>query len=400
GLWEKSRFMGRELANQTIGIVGLGNVGRLLARRLSGFDVTLLGYDPLVPRERAREFNVEQTDLATLFRQSDTVTLHLPENNETRGLINETLLSSMRDGATLVNCARAGVVDEDALRRVKQRKPLRYLNDVYPADEAGPKSIADVADLMLPHLGASTIEANTNAARQAADQLIDYDYKGITSFIVNRDIPEGLDRTYCELANTLARMSRFMVGRTAPLRMIETSFYGQLEPYADWLLVPIVAGIWEDFKPGMDHRAAQEFLAKQGIDYTNRKTDQNKGYENSITVDLASETDVNVLREISVRGTVAEGNLMVSRINEFDKLYFEPAGDMVMFHYDDRPGVIGTIGAALAAADINIEDMRNPHNCRTNRSLVIMKVNKTPDERVIREISTAIEALAAFSFKL
>jgi D-3-phosphoglycerate dehydrogenase len=400
GAWEKTAFMGRELAGKTLGIVGLGNIGRLVARRLSGFEMTMLGYDPLVNIERAQEFGVEWVDLESLFKRCDYISLHLPENEATRGLVGEKLLGLMKPGATIINCARSGVLDEDAMRRLKPLKKLRFLNDVYPQDAEGPKSVADIADIMLPHLGASTREANANAARQAAEQLIDLDKKGITSFIVNRDIPEGLDRTYCALANILARVCRSMVGRSMPLRMIETSFYGSLQPYADWLLVPIVAGIWPDFEPGMDPRAAQKFLADRGIDFVNRKVDHEKGYQNSITLDLTSETESDVLKHISVRGTVAENNLTVSRINEFDKLYFEPEGDMVMFLYDDRPGVIGAIGAKLAKAGINIEDMRNPHHTRTNRSLVIMKVNQAPPAELIDELSREIGAISAFSFKL
>ncbi len=400
GAWEKTAFMGRELARKTVGIVGLGNIGRLLAKRLAGFEVTLLGHDPLLSIERAQDMGVEWVDLETLFARSDYVSLHIPENDATRGLVGERLLGRMPPGATLINCARSGVLDEDAFRRLKPERKLRLLNDVYPRDAEGPKSIADIADLMLPHLGASTREANANAARQAAEQLIALDRKGVTSFIVNRDIPEGLDRTYCELANTLARVCRSMVGATMPLKSIETSFYGELQPYSDWLLVPTVAGIWSDFTPGMDHRAARLFLEERGIDYQNRRVDPGKGYDNSITLDLVSETDSDVLKHISVRGTIAENNLMVSRINEFDKLYFEPSGDMVIFLYADRPGVIGTIGAKLAGAGINIEDMRNPHHARTNRSLVIMKVNRTPEPALIDEIHRAIEAISAFSFKL
>ncbi|PCH54150.1 MAG: hypothetical protein COC21_05205, partial [Verrucomicrobiales bacterium] len=125
---EKNKFIGRELADKQVGIVGLGNVGRLLARRLGGFDVHLMGYDPLVPSERAREFGVEWTDLETLFANSDYITLHMPENKDTRGLVNASLLTRMKTGATLVNCARAGIVDMDALRRIKQEKQLRFLH--------------------------------------------------------------------------------------------------------------------------------------------------------------------------------------------------------------------------------------------------------------------------------
>jgi D-3-phosphoglycerate dehydrogenase len=400
GQWEKTKFMGREVAGKTVGIVGLGNIGRLVARRLSGFDCRLLGYDPVISAERAREMNVELVDLRTLFGRSDYVTLHIPENKDTRRMVNAELLALMHEGATLVNCARAGILDEEALRTVKQAKKLRFLNDVYEKDQEGPKTVSDIADIMLPHLGASTFEANALAARRAAEELVDLDEKGITSAIVNRDIPDGLDRQYCELANTIARLGRCMAGRSTPLKMIETSFYGDLQPFADWLLVPVVAGIWEDFDRSLDVAAARTFLSDMGIEYVNRKVDPAKRYGNSMTVDLTAVVDADNLRQVSLRGTVTEGLQMIARINEFDKLYFEPVGDTVMFLYDDRPGVIGTIGVRLAAAKVNIEDMRNPHDPKTNRSLAIMKINRKPSEELIGAISREIRAISAFSISL
>ena len=400
GKWEKKQFMGCELAGKTVGIVGLGNIGQLVAKRLSGFDVTLIGYDPVISMERASELDIALADIETLFTESDYITLHIPENDETRGLVGDALLSKAKKGARIVNCARAGIVDEAAMRRAHAEKGVRLLNDVYAKDEAGPKSVADFADILLPHLGASTVEANYNAARRAAEQLIDLDEKGITSFIVNRDIPEGLDEAYCELANTLTRLCRCVVGRELPLKLIETSFYGTLEPYADWLLVPVVAALWEDFDRSMDYHAARAHLESMGIDYVNRKVDPRKGYDNSMTIDLTGEVGPEKRRQVSVRGTVAESTLMVSRINEFNKLYFEPVGPTAMFLYDDRPGVIGTIGQCLADAGINIEDMRNPHDPTTNRSLAILKVNRMVPAEVIDAITGRIEARAAFSLKL
>ncbi len=400
GRWEKKSFMGRELADKTVGIVGLGNIGRLMAKRLRGFDCRLLGYDPLVARERVREYGVEPVGLDTLFEESDIVTLHIPETEETRGLVGDSLLEKARTGLTIVNCARAGIIDEDALRRFKPVKNLRFLNDVYPKDEPGAKSIADIADIMMPHLGASTFEANYNAALRAATQLIELDDKGVTSFIVNRDIPVGLDEAYCELAYALARLNRELIGSNAPLRMIETSFYGQLEPYSNWLLVPIMSGIWEEFDRFNDHQAAIRFLEEMGIEYVNRPVDSEKGFDNSLTLDLIAELGENRLQRISVRGTVAEKTLMVSRINEFDRLYFEPKGVTLCFVYDDRPGVIATISSAVAEAGVNIEDMRNPHDPRTNRSLAILKVNRAIEAALVRKIGEAIRAHSALCLEI
>lgn len=400
GKWEKDRFMGREIAGKTVGIVGLGNIGRLVARRLSGFDVRLLAYDPNVAPEKAAELNVEMTDPVKLFSISDYITLHLPESEETRGFVNASLLSHVRPGTTLINCARAGVVDEEALRVAKREKGIRYLTDVYPQDGPGVKSISDVADIMLPHLGANTVEANMKAARRAAEQLIDLDQKGITTFVVNRSIPEGLDEAYCDLAFKLAKLCRLLLGRNVHLKLIETSFYGSLKPFAQWLLVPVVAGVSEDFDRFMDYRAARRYLADAGIDYMDREVDPRKGYENSITVDLTGEVEPGTLRHVSIRGTVAEGTLMVSRINEFNKLYFEPEGYSVVFLYEDVSGILGTIGTRLAAAGVNIEDIRCPHEPRTNRSLAILKVNRLPPRELIDEIAAKIRAFTAFALRL
>lgn len=392
GEWEKKAFMGREITGKTVGIVGLGAIGALVAKRLNGFDVKLLGYDPFLSKDRADEMGVAMVDLPTLFAESDYVTLHIPENADTKGLINAALLGRMKTGATLVNCARAGVIVENDLRAVKAEKKLRFLNDVYPKDEAGPKSCADIADVMVPHLGASTFEANYNAARRSAEELIEFDDKGITSYIVNRDIPEGLDRAFADLAYTLSRLCRAVVGRECPLKLIETSFYGTLKPFADWLLVPIVAALDDTFDRSMDAGAAKKLLKERGVEIKNRETDDRKGYRNSITVDLIVELDGGALRRASVRGTVAEGNLMVARINDFDKLYFEPRGHIVAFTYRDRPGVIGQIGAALAAAAVNIDDMRNPHDSKGVDSIAILKVNQQVPTTVVRQIADAIGA--------
>jgi D-3-phosphoglycerate dehydrogenase / 2-oxoglutarate reductase len=400
GHWEKQRFMGCEIAGKTVGIVGLGNIGQLVARRLKGFETRLLGCDPFLTQERAQKIGVRLTDLETLFTEADYVTLHIPETAETRGLIGPALLDRMKDGATLVNCARAGIVQEDALRSCKAKKKLRFLNDVYERDAEGEKSVRDIADIMLPHLGASTREANRKAARAAAEELIDLDQKGVTSFVVNRDIPEGLDEAYCRLAHSLGRLCRCLGGRQLAPRELETTFYGSLEPFSDWLLVPIVAGISDDFDSSTNYREARAHLEEMGIEYTNRVGSSEKGFENSITVDLISEVDSETLRRTSIRGTVTEGLVMVSRINEFNKLYFEPVGPMVFFLYRDRPGVIGAIGRALAQHDINIEDMRNPHDPATNRSLAILRVNREPPAALMTEIADEIEAVAAFSIQV
>ncbi|MDZ4197993.1 MAG: ACT domain-containing protein, partial [Kiritimatiellia bacterium] len=251
-----------------------------------------------------------------------------------------------------------------------------------------------------PHLGASTFEANYNAARRAASQLIDFDDKGIASYIVNRDVPEGLDPAYGDLAFTLTRLCRAVLGREASLSGVETSIYGTLKPYAQWLLVPIVASLSDEFDRSGGQAGAARYLRDCGIEYSDRETDEHKRYHNSLTVDLIASLDSGTLRRVSVRGTIAEGRMMVSRINDFDKLYFEPHGPTVLFVYPDRPGILGQIGAALARAEINIDDVRNPHDSQGRQSIAILQVNRLPTSEKLKEIGAAIGATVAAAIQL
>jgi D-3-phosphoglycerate dehydrogenase len=193
----------------------------------------------------------------------------------------------------------------------------------------------------------------------------------------------------------LAHLCRSIAGGHKKMKLIETSFYGNLKPYGNWLLVQIVAALSDEFDRTQGYEAALEYLKEMGVEYFNRETDSNKGFDNSMTVDVTTSVDAAHFHRISVRGTVAEGNMMISRINDFDKLYFEPTGAAALFIYKDRPGVIGVIGNALAEAGINIDDMRNPHDPSGEHSLALMKISKTIDCDVIDMIAKKIDAVHA-----
>ena len=148
GDWEKSKFMGRELTGKTVGILGLGHIGQLLVKRLAGFEMKVLGYDPMLSPALADKLGVELTTVDRIFAESDFVSLHIPENDETRGMVNRRLFEMMKPGAMLINCARAGILNEEDLRAVKTEKKIVFCNDVYAKDAAGEKSVADIADIM------------------------------------------------------------------------------------------------------------------------------------------------------------------------------------------------------------------------------------------------------------
>ncbi len=396
GKWEKKKFMGAELADKTIGILGMGNIGQLLVKRLQGFNMKFLAYDPVLSADIAREIDVELCSIEEIFAKSDFVSLHIPENDKTRGMINRKLLETMKEGAMLINCARAGVVNEEDLRAVKAEKKLVFCNDVYPKDAPGEKSISDIAEIMLPHLGANTKEANFNAAKRAAEQTVAYFEKGVTTCVVNKGVPDGLDAHYQTLAFVLSKLARAYLGvNKAPVK-IESSFYGKLNQFGKWMLAPITAGISPEFDPYLEAADAESFLKERGIEVCDRKVDNNKKYGESITIDLFEGADT--INKASVRGTITENNLMISRLNNFDKIYLEPTGHNLFAEYSDAPGVIGKIASILGDENINIIDIRAPQDHKINRSLAVIKTNVPVPDKVIDKIKKAANAVNAFAF--
>ncbi|OPZ29164.1 MAG: D-3-phosphoglycerate dehydrogenase [Lentisphaerae bacterium ADurb.BinA184] len=398
GKWEKKSYMGRELSEKTVGVVGLGNIGQLVVKRMSGFDVKFLGYDPVVSPDRAREMGVETVSLPELFQRSDFVTLHIPETAETKGMVNKSLLSLMKPGAVLVNCARAGVVVEEDLRQVKQEKKMGFLNDVYAKDEAGPKSCADIADIMVPHLGANTVEANTNAARRAAEQLIAYFERGVTKYVVNKGVPDGLDESYQHLAYLVAFVGRRLLGADRSVNRVECSFCGGLHDFAKWFTSPVVAAVSNDFDAASDPQEAADYLAKKGVSFEVRAPDGDKGYGKAIAIDLFEGRDV--IRKVSLRGTITEGKPLIARVNDFDNVYFQPAGNCLMVIYQDRPGVLAKITSAVAEAGINIDDIRAQLEPSAKRALAVLKTNRLLPEDAVARIRREVNADVAVAMAL
>lgn len=395
GEWEKSKFMGRELTGKTVGILGLGNIGQLLVKRLAGFEVKILGYDPILSPALADKLGVELTNVDRIFSESDFVSLHIPENDETRGMVNRRLFDLMKPGATLINCARSGIVNEEDLRAVKAEKKIIFCNDVYPKDAAGPKSVADIADIMLPHLGANTHEANFVAAKRAAEQTIAYFEQGITNCVVNKALPDGLDGKYQKLAYVLTSLTNAYLGKENPTR-VETSFYGDLAQYAKWMTPPIAAGIAAEFALDKAPSDAEHFLSDTGIELVNREVDNNKHYGEAMSIDLF--VGGNLIYKAGARGTITENNLMISRLNDFDQLYLEPTGHHLFVEYKDEPGVIGRIAGILGEKNINIVDIRAPQDLKSGLSLTVVKTNVEVPDMLVQKIREAVKASKAFQF--
>lgn len=395
GAWEKKNYMGRELSGKTLGIVGLGNIGQLVAKRSTGFDMKLIAYDPIISSAKAEEIGVKLVDLETLFAEADVITLHIPENNETRSLINKNLLSKVKQNTMLINCSRAGIVNEDDIRAIKAEKNLIFCTDVYAQDAPGPKPVADIADIMLPHLGANTYEANFTAAKRAAEQMIDYFEKSVTNFVVNKGVPDGLNAKYQQLAYKLAYVARLLIGKNVPISQIRCSFYGDLNRYDKWFIAPICAALCENIDPQQAPEEALEFLKNRGIFYESRTVDELKKYGNAMTIDLETGSS-----KVSLRGTITENTLIITRIDDFHRIYLVPQGNILIVQYKDRPGVLAKITASIAEADINIEDIHAPRSSDGSSAMAMLITDKATPQSIVEKIQNNVSPYKTVSISM
>jgi D-3-phosphoglycerate dehydrogenase len=249
---------------------------------------------------------------------------------------------------------------------------------------------------MMPHLGANTFEANFNAARKSAEQIVDYFEKGVTTAVVNKSLPDGLDAKYQYLAYVLASLTRAYLGTDKNPARVETSFYGTLGQFANWMTPAIAAAICGNSTIDRSPRDAGQALADAGVELVNREVDNKKNYGASMSIDIfAGDSPI---YKGGCRGTIIENKLMISRLNDFDGLYLDPVGCHLFVEYADEPGVIGAIAGILGEKNINIIDIRAPQDTRSGRSLSVITTNVEVPDMLVEKIRETVNATRAFRF--
>jgi D-3-phosphoglycerate dehydrogenase len=360
GRWEKKKFMGSQLAGSTLGIVGLGRVGQAVAKRAVAFGMNACAYDPYVSRKAAEGLGVKLFDgLDELLRSCDYLTVHVPENNETGGMIGARQIAMMRDGACIINCARGSVVDQDAvMAALKSGKLSKAAFDVYAKEP--PDSLAFAEDdrvLATPHLGASTEEAQMAVATEAAEQLVEALYGRHVRNAVNLTSvpPEEMKflMPYCELA---ARMGRLVAqinrGRPQALRIACRGelAHRKVEPIVSYGAMGVMQCMLGD---GVNIVSAPQLAEERGVLVTSSTTlGLEAGFTDLLEVTLTTDTG-----SLQAAGTVF-GNKH-ARIVRIDRYHVEivPEGRLLIVWNNDVPGVIGKVGAALGSAGVNIARM-------------------------------------------
>jgi D-3-phosphoglycerate dehydrogenase len=387
--WKRSKFMGVELNEKTLGIVGFGRIGREVAKRARAMDMRCVAYDPFLTRERAAQLGVEMMSQEELFKVADVITVHTPLIKETRHIINAKSIATMKDGVRIINCARGGIIDEKALYdAIKSGKVAGAALDVFETEPPLESPLLTLDNVIVtPHLGASTVEAQLNVAVSVAKQCIEVLKGGAAKYVVNAPMIPPEQAEMLEPFATLAeKMGRFAIqiagGR---LSSVELIYGGELSAFAGSLkFVTRLAlkGLLDPILQQPVNIVNAEFIAKErGIAISETVTQESSGFKNIITLKIKTDKT-----EETVSGTVFfKGRSRIVAVGGFT-MDMIPEGYVIVSKHLDKPGVIGRASTILGKNNINIAGMQVGRITPEKEALMVLNVDSEVPEDVMNEI--------------
>jgi D-3-phosphoglycerate dehydrogenase len=393
GRWERSKWEGVELAGKTIGLVGLGRVGSLVAARAAGFGMRVIAFDPYVSADRAKEIGVEiMPTLEALLVQADFVSIHLPRTAETEGLLGEKELRMIKPGARLVNTARGGIVDETALAKAVEDGHLSGAAlDVFAEEPTVDSPLFSLPSVVVtPHLGASTREAQDKAGVTVAE-MVRLGLKGeFVPYAVNVSAGAEVTETVRPFVPLAEHLGALAAGLAASgVRNVVASYLGRIAEHDTRVLtLAVLKGILgRSVNEPVTFVNAPMLARDRGVAVSEMRSTVSQDYVSLISV--RAETDQGPVR---VDGTiVARDSMRVIRIDDFD-VEVGPATRMVFFRYVDRPGIIGRVGTIFGDAGINIATMDVGRRAQGGEALMVLTVDSDVPPTVLEEVAAAIEA--------
>ncbi len=387
GKWEKKRFQGHELCGKTLGVIGLGNIGSIVADRAQGLKMKVVGYDPYLSQERAAELGVELSDLEGLYERADIITVHVPLLDETRNLIGREAFARMKDGVYLVCAARGGIVDEDALlEALDSGKVAGAALDVFREEPPGlTPLVAHERVVCTPHLGASTVEAQEAVAIQVAEQIVDYLQRGIIRNAVNvPSVPaEILNQMapYLDLARSLGRLQAQL--GVEGLKTVELQYSGRMaEGRTGLLTAAALEGLLAVSVGERVNLVNAPVLARErGIRVS--ETTAKNGEDYTAMMRLGVDT---AQGRFSLAGAIF--GRREPRLVEIDGIPIEaiPQGHLLVFWNYDRPGLVGSIGTTLGRHQINIGQMQFGREAPGGRAVTVVNVDTEVPPEVLEEL--------------
>jgi D-3-phosphoglycerate dehydrogenase len=388
GRWERKTYGGVELADKTLGVLGFGRIGQQVARRAAGLGMRVVAYDPFVSPDRFRELGVERVENEDdVYAAADFLTLHLPLTDETRESINANAFGKMRNGVRIVNAARGALVDEgDLLDALKSGKVGGAALDVFSSEPySGPLLELDNV-VVTPHLAASTEEAQDRAGVIIAEQVAAALQGGLVSNAVNIPVIGAEDLevlgAYIPLAAKLGRLAMELAeGRVEELRL---AYFGALAQYDTRLLT--VAALNGAFQGRSDQPVnyvnAPMIAAERGVDVREERSRSARDYTNLVRVEAVSGG-----QPLRVAGTMMGNDNRLWLVSALGfELDMELAPLLVVFRYDDVPGVIGKVGTLFGAAGVNIANMTVSRTRRGGQALMALSIDSPAPPDLIRKI--------------
>jgi len=387
GRWEKKKLQGREIFNKTLGLVGVGHIGRIVADRARGLKMKVIVYDPYIKAETVEGLDLEPVSFDELLRRADFITVHTPKTDDTTNLFNSKTMAKMKKGAVLINCARGGIVNEDDLYEALKSGHLGGAAcDVFVQEPPGKIRAMDLSNFICtPHLGASTGEAQDNVAVDVAEQIVAYLLYGSVKNAVNvPSISSELMNTLKPYVTLLERMGS-MQAQLAKSAVLEAHVHYcgavteyDLAPLTTAMLKGLLTPILKD---AVNFVNAPYIAANRGIKIIESKSKTSEDF-----VSLIKLTVKTLEGDSVVSGTIFGKEMpRIVRINSF---YLEaiPEGHNLLIHNQDSPGVIGSIGTTLGKIGINICRMQVGEEKGTQRNVILLTTTSVVNEDVLQEI--------------
>jgi len=385
GKWEKNRFMGVELSHKTLGLIGCGNIGSIVADRANGLKMKVAAYDPYLSPERAVELGVEKVELDELLARADIITLHTPLTDKTRNILSKEALQKTRKGVLVINCARGGLVDEAALREGLDSGHVGGAAfDVFVEEPATSNVLFGAPNFIAtPHLGASTLEAQENVALQVAEQMSDYLLTGAVTNALNSPsvtADEAPKLTpYIGLAEKLGAFAGQMVD--VGLKAIDIAYEGDVAALnVKPLTAAGLAGLLAPMLSGVNMVSAPAMAKERGITISESRQDDSPVYDSLMRITVTTE-----LGKRSFAGTLVGGAPRVVEVKGMElDAPFGPA--MLFVNNLDKPGFIGHLGALLGDAGVNIATFNLGRRAAGEDAIALVGVDSAPDPELIDKV--------------
>jgi len=396
GQWKRKDFLGVEIRDKTLGIIGLGNVGSEVAKRARGLDMKLIAYDPFISTDHAGNLHVELVPLEQLLKEADFITLHLPLTATTKGIIGAKELAMVKPTARIINCGRGGLVDEAALAKaVKEKRLAGAAVDVFAQEPTTESVLFDDDNIIVtPHLGASTAEAQDLVARDAAEQIVAV-LKGMPGrYAVNAPLvsPETLTvlAPYVELAATIGRIVSQLV--SGQLNSIQINYEGDISNFETNIIkASVLSGLLEGISEERVNLINANVVAtNRGLAVVEEKEALCENYSSLLTVSATTSTGVT-----SLAGTVMSGESHIVRVAKYWLDIMPTKGYFLFAEHLDRPGLISAVSKVTGDADVNISTMHVARHEKRGAAIMVLALDETLSQKQLEQILSIPDVYSA-----